>query len=157
MGFINDNKEDIKCPACGTQMRKIFLEGSNISVDICLDGCGGIYFDNRELEKFDEKHESADEIYALYQNKNFAKVDESQTRICPICNVPMVKLGGSSGSVVIDACHTCGAKFLDYGELERIRNEEPVNIDIDKFLGEQKPLTPNPRREFFENLVKKRV
>ena len=32
-------------------MEKIFISDANINVDICLNGCGGILFDNRELEK----------------------------------------------------------------------------------------------------------
>jgi len=29
-------------------------------VDVCQNGCGGIWFDNFELEKVDEKHETLD-------------------------------------------------------------------------------------------------
>jgi Zn-finger nucleic acid-binding protein len=33
----------------------------------------------------------------------------------------MVKNGAGKGNVKIDVCNVCGAKFLDYGELEKIR------------------------------------
>ena len=49
-----DNLEEIACPACGKKMHKVFMTEQNLNIDVCLDGCGGIYFDNREFKKFDE-------------------------------------------------------------------------------------------------------
>jgi Zn-finger nucleic acid-binding protein len=116
-----DTKEIIKCPACGKEMTKVFIDGANISIDICTEGCGGMLFDNRELEKFDEKSENAEEILNKVRGKNFTPVDEKKHRICPVCNSIMVKNGAANGEVMIDLCNVCGAKFLDHGELERIR------------------------------------
>lgn len=113
----------MNCPACGKQMQKVFIEDANINVDICTDGCGGMFFDNRELEKFDEEHENADEIFKKIEGKEFTAVDENELRICPICDIPMVKLGGKN-SVQIDVCNKCGGKFLDNGELQKIREEK---------------------------------
>ena len=121
-----DNLKTIKCPACGNIMKKVFIKSANINLDICTDGCGGIFFDNRELEKFDEQHENAEEIFEVLDNKTFITVNESAQRVCPICKVPMVRMGEATG-VPIDCCHTCGGKFLDNGELQKIRaglNEE---------------------------------
>ena len=42
-----DNKEIIKCPACGEDMVKVLIPDLNIYVDICLNGCGGMLFYNR--------------------------------------------------------------------------------------------------------------
>ena len=55
-----DNFKTIKCPACQKEMHKIFIPSEGINIDVCLDGCGGIYFDNREFKSFDEQHESID-------------------------------------------------------------------------------------------------
>lgn len=110
----------MNCPACGKQMKKFFIEDANVNVDICTEGCGGIFFDNRELEKFDEQHENAEEIFKELEGKEFAPQNEQEVRICPICDVPMSKLGGKD-SVQIDVCNVCGGKFLDHGELEKIR------------------------------------
>ena len=117
-----DTKEIINCPACGKEMKKVFIEGANINIDICTDGCGGMLFDNRELEKFDEKSENADKILDEVKGKNFEKTDDNARIICPVCNIPMVKMG-ASGNVQIDVCNVCGAKFLDNGELLKIRND----------------------------------
>ena len=52
-----DTLQKIKCPACGREMEKVFIPSEGINLDICTQGCGGIFFDNRELDKFDEKDE----------------------------------------------------------------------------------------------------
>lgn len=163
-----DNKEIIKCPACDNEMKKIFIPSEGINIDICTEGCGGILFDNRELNKFDEPHENIDEILKAIDGKTFIEVDESQTRVCPICNVPMVKMGAGAGGVEIDVCNTCGAKFLDNGELQKIRSAEEVkNERLDELmnslykenlhdvLGKNagKDIKSSPRRQFFEDLV----
>lgn len=165
---MSDNKLTINCPACGKEMVKVFDENNGINIDICLNGCGGMLFDNREFEKFDEAHENADEILNAIKDKVFEKVDDSKIRICPICKVPMVKMGAGNGGVEIDVCNTCGAKFLDNGELEKVRQggtpdmarvdsmiellyqEDLKNIIGDKYVNFQKT---SSRRKFFENLV----
>ena len=68
---MSDNKEVITCPACGNYMQKIFMPEAGVNIDICLDGCGGILFDNREFQKFDEPHEKIDEILAAIKDKTF--------------------------------------------------------------------------------------
>ena len=115
-----DNKEIIKCPACGEDMVKVLIPDLNIYVDICLNGCGGMLFDNRELEKIDEPHENIDDILTAIKEKSFKEVDIKKTRICPLCDIPMVKLGEQT-DVEIDVCNMCGAKFLDNGELQKLR------------------------------------
>jgi len=119
-----DNLRIITCPACGKEMKKIYIEDLEFNVDICADGCGGIYFDNREYTKFDEQHEDASLILNELKGKQFDKVNESAIRNCPFCGVKMVKnFASSKKSVQIDECYNCGGKFLDYGELEKIREE----------------------------------
>ena len=116
-----DTKEIMNCPACGSEMKKVYIEGANVNIDVCSEGCGGMLFDNRELEKFDEKDENADIILDEVKGKTFSAVDEKKHRICPVCNSIIVKMGAANGEVQIDVCNVCGAKFLDHGELEKIR------------------------------------
>lgn len=119
-----DTLKTLKCPACGCEMEKVFIPSAGINLDICTAGCGGIYFDNREFENFDEKDEDISKIIEKISGKNFAAVDESATRICPNCGAKMVKNHSSvSQKIEVDDCYSCGGKFLDRGELLKIRDE----------------------------------
>ena len=158
-GEIMDNKKTIVCPACGKEMEKIFIPEPNVNVDICLNGCGGMFFDNRELDKFDEHEESIAHILHVINNKKFEEVDKSAKRICPVCGIPMVKLG-SNTDVEIDSCNMCGATFLDNGELERLRElNNKDNKMVEECLGKIEASMPkisqkrSVGRMAFENLV----
>lgn len=164
-----DTKEILTCPACGEEMTKIYIEGRSINIDICLDGCGGILFDNRELEKFDEAHENAQELLELIANKTFLPVNESAQRECSVCGTPMMKMGAGSGQVQLDCCAFCGAKFLDNNELQKIRTGQKDVIDesildfidfatekhIEDITLGLRPEKSSPRRQFVEDLVRK--
>ncbi len=122
--IMSDTLEAIHCPACGRKMEKLFIESANCNVDICIDGCGGIFFDNREFKKFDEQHENIDEILNAYKNNNYVKVNEDIPRTCPVCEKTMAKhFASSKHEVEIDECYSCGGIFLDFGELEKIRSQ----------------------------------
>jgi len=88
---MSDNIQKIKCPACQMEMEKIFIPSTGINIDICINGCGGIYFDNREFKHFDEVNENIQEIIDATKDKEFIKVDENVVRQCPICGTNMVK------------------------------------------------------------------
>lgn len=119
-----DTLDTIICPACGKKMEKIFIKTEGINIDICTNGCGGIFFDNREFDKFNEEHEDITAIENALKNKTFQQIAENIERICPACGATMVKnTTKSGGEVQIDDCYICGGKFLDYGELEKIRKE----------------------------------
>ena len=138
-----DTKKVLNCPACNREMEKVFIENAEVNVDVCINGCGGMLFDNRELEKFDKKQENANQILELTKDKEFINVDQTKPRICPVCNAPMVKMGAGKGNVKIDVCNVCGAKFLDRGELLAIREES--NKEYEETAKE---------KVFFENLEK---
>ena len=117
-----DNFNTIKCPACQHEMVKIFVPREGINIDVCVNGCGGIYFDNREFKYFDEQHENIDEIIKAIDGKTFEPVDENLPRSCPVCGARMVKnYSSAKKEVLVDDCYACGGKFLDHGELQKIR------------------------------------
>ena len=126
-----DTAKNLTCPACGKTMKKVYMKEAGINVDICLDGCGGILFDNRELEKFNST-EKISELFDVLKDKNFERVESNGARICPVCNKQMVEQGGGVAGVVIDVCYTCGAKFLDNGEFDKIKNEKNREVYISK-------------------------
>ena len=121
---MTDNKQSIICPACGKPMKKIFISSANCNIDVCLDGCGGIFFDNMEYKKMDENHEDIHELLEATEGKTFSNVNTKLTRVCPICGQDMVKnFASAKHEVEIDECYGCGAVFLDAGELIAIRNQ----------------------------------
>lgn len=125
-----DTFKDLKCPACQSVMTKIFIPKEGVNIDICLDGCGGVYFDNRELTYFDEYNESVDDILEAVKNKEFKHVETSNRRCCPACGANMVKNYTSiNKEVEIDECYSCGGKFLDNGELEKLREEYDTHAE----------------------------
>ena len=97
-----------------------------------MDGCGGIYFDNREFKKFDEGVEDISPLIFAYQGKEFKKVDSDELRVCPVCHTNMVKhFSSSKQQIQVDECYACGGIFLDYSELESIRAEYITELDRD--------------------------
>ena len=127
-----DSLETLICPACGKEMKKVYIKDCDKVVDVCSQGCGGLFFDNQELKFFDEQNEDVDAILELLEGKSFIHVDTSETRICPVCNVPMVKnCSSGTNEIQIDECYTCGGKFLDFGELEGLREEFATDEERD--------------------------
>ncbi len=136
---MKDTTNEIFCPACGKPMKKIYLEEQKFNIDICLDGCGGIFLDNRELKKIDEEHEDITPVLEAIKGKTFEKTDSSKIRVCPACGNKMVKNYTSHlRKIEIDECYGCGGKFLDYGELAEIRreykNEKERVGEFDKYI-----------------------
>ena len=121
---MSDNHNVLNCPACNKEMKKVFVPKEGVNIDICIDGCGGMWFDNREIKEFDEQNEKVDEIIAAIEGKEFDKVDQTNHRSCPACGAKMVKNFSSvKKEIQIDECYACGGKFLDNTELQALRAE----------------------------------
>ena len=63
----------MNCPACSRPLTKLTVE--DVDVDACHGGCGGLWFDNFELAKFDEPHESSVWEQVLVSVDPFVTVD----------------------------------------------------------------------------------
>ncbi len=133
-----DTEEIIKCPACGSEMTKIFIADKGINIDVCSNGCGGIFFDNKEIQEFSGENDNISEIKQALAGKNFMPVDENQTRICPACGTPMTKTRALG--IQIDTCYKCGGLFLDNGEFELVRSKFPKKPKV-------KPVEYNPNSD----------
>jgi len=111
----------MKCPACSSTLQEV--EAGEIKVDVCRNGCGGVWFDNFEFKKVDEQHESTGEsLLEIDRNPNVT-VDYSVKRQCPRCeDQPMLKhFVSAKREVEVDECPACGGIWLDTGELRSIR------------------------------------
>ena len=109
------------CPVCKKNMTEEDFGG--VKVDVCRDGCKGIWFDWFELTKLDEQNEGLGD--ALQEALHFPRVnDENRGPInCPKCGIPLHRhLYKSSKEVNIDECYKCGGFFLDSGELTELRD-----------------------------------
>lgn len=115
----------MKCPACHRTLRSKMV--AEVTVDVCSNGCGGIWFDQGELKKFDEPHEVAGEQLLDALRVADMGVDRSQRYRCTKCpdSVMMRHFSSAKRAVVVDECPTCGGGWLDSGELRQIRSEYP--------------------------------
>ena len=112
----------MKCPACENTLQELTV--GDVTVDVCDGGCGGIWFDAFELEKFDEPHEeNGEKLLNIARNEN-VKVDPEKRFNCPKCdNIVMMRHFFSvKKGVEVDECPNCAGFWLDAGELREIRN-----------------------------------
>lgn len=112
----------MKCPACDGALTP--YQAGNVTVDICREQCGGVWFDSGEFEQFDEPHEHAPHtVLHAVSNQNVA-VDRNRTRYCPKCN-PVVSLSkrffDPEHELQLDQCDHCHGIWVDLGELKSIR------------------------------------
>ena len=112
----------MKCPACANTLQP--MTAGDVQVDVCKDGCGGIWFDNFELKKFDEPHESAGEALLEIERDQSLVIDHTKRLKCPKCdNIVMMRHFFSiKKEVQVDECPACGGYWLDAGELGKIRS-----------------------------------
>lgn len=112
----------MECPACTRALEEISVDG--VIVDVCKNGCGGIWFDNYELKKLDEPHEIAGELLLEYQCHPGITLEPNKKLNCPHCeNVIMMQHFFSvKRQVMIDVCAKCAGIWLNAGELGAIRS-----------------------------------
>ena len=118
----------MNCPACDKSLAEKTVE--SITVDVCEDGCGGIWFDNFELEKIDTATESAGEGLLEVARDESITVDHTARRKCPKCDnqIMMRHFASSNRQVEVDECPACGGVWLDPGELQKISREDATLV-----------------------------
>jgi len=111
----------MKCPACPENLT--FINVGGLTVDVCQEGCGGIWFDNRELQRVDEASELDLDPLLNIRHDLSVMVDFKARRPCPRCEDVVLMRHGYAGNreVQVDACASCGGIWLDSGELAQIR------------------------------------
>jgi hypothetical protein len=99
------------------------VRAGEVEVDACVGGCGGLWFDTRELRKVDEAAEQAGEAL-LHVAQGTTNTSRSERRHCTRCPKPlpfMTRRFHPALAVQIDECPGCGGHWLDAGELAAIR------------------------------------
>ena len=112
----------MKCPACENTLQQMTV--GDVTVDVCKNGCGGIWFDNFELKKFDEPHESLGEALLDIERDETITIDHSKRLKCPKCDdiVMMRHFFSVKKQVEVDECPGCAGFWLDAGELRTMRS-----------------------------------
>lgn len=120
----------MKCPTCDIELNQVSIE--EIQLDVCKEGCGGIWFDRFELQKMDEPHEFTDEslIDTLAIESPIA-YDPTVKRKCPKCKdtIMMRHFFSVKKEVEVDHCPKCAGYWLDEGELFKIRKQFKTESD----------------------------
>ena len=119
----------MQCPACGNNMTPV--QAGGITVDVCKEGCGGMWFDQLELKRLDEPGESAGQTLLDIEVSPSASVDRSEQRRCPKCDdiTLMRSFYSPRMQVEVDHCAGCGGHWLDLGELRQVRSLYPSDAE----------------------------
>jgi Zn-finger nucleic acid-binding protein len=151
----------VKCPACEKKLHRFKAAGATL--DGCA-GCGGIWFDDEELEQVNRAESAADHTAGEIIRPAAAGADENAVRACPKCKGVMLekKLFSLGSGVIMDCCLKCRGVWLDFGELEKIheslhpgpvprrlvtRESAPLKIPITFALVEQVQNLRRPPRD----------
>lgn len=121
----------MKCPVCNKEMVQ---ENFGVNVDICENGCKGIWFDQGELWMLDEKDEglgAALEAALRFPRDNAGKRGQIK---CPKCSSSMqTHRYKNAQEVNVDECYNCGGFFLDSGELTELRNNHMTDAQVSAY------------------------
>jgi Zn-finger nucleic acid-binding protein len=129
------------CPACGKSMEEESF--GNVQVDVCKNGCKGIWFDWGELKELDASDKGAGK--ALDEALKSPRAYDAGRGLlkCPKCGIAMHAHKYSSAKEVnVDECYGCGGFFLDSGELQEIRENYMSDEERDAYI--QKLVTDTP-------------
>lgn len=118
-----DTHSQIDCPVCARPLVPVAI--GQVTVDVCHQGCGGIWFDHFELQKFDEPHELGGKLLEEVEKNPGFRRDPAQRLRCPRCKDVVMRQHFFSvkQNVQVDSCPGCGGYWLDHGELKLIRSE----------------------------------
>ena len=110
----------MKCPACHKVLAVHFLD--DVELDVCQEGCGGIWFDAFELSSVSERIRADVPSAAVEPN---LPVVPDRKRACPRCLEVKLQRHFYSNrrQVEVDSCPGCGGIWLDVGELSAVREQ----------------------------------
>jgi hypothetical protein len=112
----------MKCPRTGNNLKTLKVGG--IAVEIS-ESCGGVFFDNQELNSFKNADEIRGSALAEHLKQFNRKLPNESERIkCPKCvdTVMMRRYYSPLKVLEIDECPGCAGIWLDSGELEKLQD-----------------------------------
>src|SRR5947208_16499603 len=118
----------MKCPVCSKEMAS---ENFGVNVDVCEDGCKGIWFDQGKLAMLDEKNEGLGAALEAALRNPRNNHGQRPPIECPKCSIPIhTHKYKRTKEVNVDECYNCGAFFLDSGELTDIRDNYMSDAEV---------------------------
>lgn len=112
----------MNCPVCSTAM--VDEDFGGVHVNVCRDGCQGLWFDWHELTRLDEGHEGVGRALESAMQSPRAPAAPRGRLQCPRCQIPMhAHRYPRAQEVDVDECYGCGGFFLDPGELHAVRQQ----------------------------------
>lgn len=124
----------MKCPTCSHQLTTV--QAGNITLDICKDACGGVWFDKSELEQFDEGHEIIPNDVRRALKNSSVVIDRAAERPCPKCTGTALTrtFFDAEKSIELDNCPKCEGVWLDLGEIETVWGANETSAEIQNSL-----------------------
>ncbi|HXH61831.1 MAG TPA: zf-TFIIB domain-containing protein [Fimbriimonadaceae bacterium] len=122
----------MECPVCHKEM--VTEDFGGVKVDVCRDGCKGMWLDWMELTRLDENNEGL--CAALNEALAYPRTNDANRGVlyCPKCHEPLHRhLCNIDWHVSVDECYDCGGFFLDSGELKDIREHHMTEKDIEEY------------------------
>lgn len=112
----------MKCPRTNTTLKKVTVGKVPVYYS---NACGGILLETQTLSKFENPKEKRGNALAKHLSQFQHELDSLDKRItCPKCpdTVMLRRFYSPLHVVEIDECPSCGAIWLDTGELEKIQS-----------------------------------
>jgi Zn-finger nucleic acid-binding protein len=122
----------MNCPVCSKEMVE---EDFGVKVNVCENGCKGIWFPHWALQKIDQNNEGVGKALEAALNSPRVNQPDRGPIQCPVCHIPMHRHKYSRDQEVnVDECYGCEAFFLDSGELSDIRNKAMTDKEVDSYV-----------------------
>ena len=121
----------MKCPVCGMEMVQ---KNFGVNVEVCENGCKGIWFDQGELRMLDQNNEGAGAALETALRSPRSNDAQRGPITCPKCGIRMhTHKFERDPEVNVDECYKCGGFFLDSGELTEIRNNYMTDAQVNAY------------------------
>ena len=122
------------CPRCDLPMRVFTVttdrEAWQIEIDVCADGCGGLWLEAHDFEADAKANLLLDaELLTLNRPARESASHEGPAH-CPECKALMHRYDWNNEGIHLDSCPAGHGRWVDGGELEAVHRQwgvEPVS------------------------------
>jgi hypothetical protein len=126
-------------------------ENFGVKVQVCENGCKGMWFDQGELSQLDANNEGAGAALEAALRSPRRNEGKRGPINCPKCGIPMhTHKYKRDQEVNVDECYQCGGFFLDSGELTEIRNHRLSDAEIQAYSDKLANALPEYKNELKE-------